>query len=159
MIDTYRGRIDDSRSCDTDKRIDVGATVKIGHEERAMQVARCNNNASLCVHLVDVVLRGRNVHVLYPVAASIDKRQGEDLLWHVLSIDTVVSGKKSLEEQAELRAPNDGWIHVMIRLVAGSVIGATPCDGVGLSKSMYCRQRRKPYCQHTEYQGNSCQSP
>jgi hypothetical protein len=45
-----------------------------------VEIARGDDGASLSVDLVQVVLRRRNIDVLYPIASGVDKRIGENLL-------------------------------------------------------------------------------
>ena len=63
-----------------------------------------------------------DIDILDSVATSIDERLGKDLLWRILTIDKIVAWQESLVEQAELRAANDCRIHVVVVLVACSIV-------------------------------------
>jgi hypothetical protein len=97
-------RIDDTGSRDTDRGVDVDASIKIGSQERYVHVPRGNYISSLRIDLVEVVLRSRNVHILDAVAQSIDERLREDLF----GTNTLkISRQCSFPELAEGITAND----------------------------------------------------
>lgn len=99
-----------------------------------MEVSRCNNHTRLSSYLVHVVLSCRDVQILNPVGPSIHEWLGENLLRYILSTNGICSGEKSFEEKAKLGAADNSWVHVVIVLISGSVVGATPGDGVCAGK-------------------------
>ena len=97
-----------------------------------MQIARCNNHTSLRIHLVNVVLRCGQIDILYAITAGVDERLSEDLLRNILVVENKRSREESFEEKTELRTADDGRIHIMVCLVAISVVRPSPGDGVSL---------------------------
>jgi hypothetical protein len=96
--------IDNTSSGHTNRGVDVNAAIEISSQEGYVHVSRGNDISSLCIDLVEVVLRCCNVNVLNTVTQSIDKRLREDLL----SADALeVAGQCSFPELAEGITSND----------------------------------------------------
>jgi hypothetical protein len=61
-------RINHTGCCDTNVRIDIVAVAEVQLREWSSQVSRRHDNSSLCIDLVNVVLRGCNEKILNAVA-------------------------------------------------------------------------------------------
>jgi len=68
---THCSRIDDSSSCDTDRRVDISTAIQVRDKEWTVQIAGCDDNTRFCVHLVHIVLGCRDIDVLNTIGASI----------------------------------------------------------------------------------------
>lgn len=99
-----------------------------------MKVAQSHYHTSLGIHLVDVVLSGGNVYVLHIVATSINQWLSEDLFGYSLSIQQKSPGQLRLKEKTELRAADDGGIHVVVCLISSTIIRTSPGDCVGFTE-------------------------
>lgn len=93
-----------------------------------MHVTAENDDTSLCVDLVDIVLSSGKEDVLNAIIAGKNEWLREDLFWAYI---IVVAWQGSPENLTEIGGSNDRRIKIMVRLIAGSAVVTSPCQSIG----------------------------